>query len=196
MAEKKRRPLNWRMVGLGLLAQVVPAGFAIFLALYLMPKTSLPDELGFPLSIAWGALGATIHYLSIKRGMKFRVVWTLVFALFTVGACWGLAKAFEYDFSKLKPCPVCGFVALPVEGATCPVCNVRVDEAEAALGGYKSVPEYIMAAQLMYFQPAANDTVVNFFGPCDCQENFPKSPAWVPAVTAKDVLEVQAMTRK
>lgn len=196
MAEQKKRSLNWRMVKYGMLAQIVPAGFAIFLALYLMPKTSLPSGLGFPLSIAWGAMGAAIHYLSIKRGMRFRLIWTIVFALFTAGTCFGLAKAFAYDFSKLQPCPVCGFVALPVAGATCPVCDVRVDEAEAALEGYKSIPEYIQAAQLMYFQPAPNDTVVNFFGPCNCKENFPKSPEWIPAVTAQDVLEVQAMTKK
>jgi hypothetical protein len=141
-------------------------------------------------------MGATIHYLSLKRGMKFRLRFTVLFAVLTIGAGISLAKVFEYDFSKFQACPVCGFVTLPEPGTTCPVCNVKFEATEAAIGGYSSMDEYLVAEQLMFFQPAEKGAPVDFYGACDCPEKYPKSPSWKPAITATEVLEVQALSEK
>jgi hypothetical protein len=178
---------------LGLLSQIVPACFVVFVSLYLMQRTSMHFFWGIPLAIAWGALGATIHYLSIKRGIRFRMIWTAIFAVFTLGAGFGLAKAFEIDFSRLKACPVCGFVALKELGDTCPVCNVRFAQTDAAIEGYSSLHDYLVAEQLMFFQPAPGDTTVDSYAPCNSPEKYQKSADWRPSVTMQDVREVQRM---
>jgi hypothetical protein len=191
----KRSRFDWRLLLLGLLSQIVPACFVVFVSFYLMQKTSMPFFWGMPLAITWGALGATIHYLSIKRGLRFRMIWTAIFAVFTVGAGLGLAKAFEMDFSRMKACPVCGFVALNETGEACPVCNVRFTHSDAEMEGYSSLHDYLVAEQLMFFQPAPGDTVVDFYAPCNSPEQYPKSASWRPSVTAQDVREVQRIAR-
>lgn len=118
---RKKPRYNWKMLGWGLTAQIIPACFVLFLSLYLIPKTSIMPELGIPLSIAFGALGATIHYLALKRGMRFRVVWSVVFLLFTAGVAFGLHEVFRYRFDQMVPCPVCGFVTLGDVGENAPI---------------------------------------------------------------------------
>jgi hypothetical protein len=196
-ANQQRKPqYKWKMLKWWLIAQIIPACFACFVSFYLLQRTSLRFEFAIPLSVAWGAMGATIHYLSIKRGMRFRLIWTVVFAFFTVGAGFGLVKIFSYDYSKLQTCPVCGFVTLPEPAATCPLCRVRFDKVDADTEGYASLDEYLQAEQLMFFQPEGTDTTVNFYAPCNCPEKFPKSADWKPSVTAQDVREVRALTQQ
>ncbi len=191
--EKKPR-YNWNMLKWWLVAQIIPACFVVFVSFYLLQHTSMPFELAIPISIAWGALGATIHYLSLKRGMKFRMIFTALFAVVTVAAAFGLVRIFGYDFSKLKECPVCGFVTLSESGETCPLCRVRFQQADADIEGYASLDEYLQAEQMMFFLPDSGSSKVDFFGPCNCPEHFPKSATWKPSVTEEEVLEVRAMT--
>jgi hypothetical protein len=183
-----------KTLALWLSAQIIPAAFVVFVSFYLLQKTTMPFELAMPLSIVWGTLGAGIHYLSIKRGMRFRLLMSLLFAVLTVGLAFGLAKLFAIDHSKLKTCPVCGFVTLPAPEQACPLCQVAFKEADAAAEGYDSPHDYLIAAQTMYFMPTAPDTSIDFFGPCNCSEGYQRDPAWKPAVSKQDVLDVQAMT--
>jgi hypothetical protein len=183
------------MLKWGLIAQIIPVCFAIFVSFYLLQKTRMTFQLAMPIAVAWGAIGASIHYLSVKRGMKFRLRSTLAFAVLTLGTGFGLAKAFEYDFSKFEACPVCGFVALEEKGMPCLVCKVVFDSLSARKEGYVSLDEYLTAAQLIYFQPSGTDTTVDFFASCNCPEAFPKASNWKPSVTAKDVREVQELAK-
>ena len=152
-------------------------------------------ELGVPLSIVFGSLGAIIYYLALKRGMKFRIIWSIVFVFFTIGACYGLSQAFKYDFEKMHTCAVCGFVTLSDFGDKCPYCHVKLGQEEATKEGYANMDEYLQAAQLTVFQPKEGDTVVDFFGSCNCPPDFPKDKAWKPSVTAQDVRDVQKMVQ-
>jgi hypothetical protein len=187
---------KYKQFGLWLMIQSIPLGFICFIAFYLLQSTRMQFEVAMPLGVAWGAIGAVIHYMSRKRGDKFRYWATGIFLVVTVGTSFGLAKGFAWDYSSLKPCPVCGFVALEKEGATCPVCHVAFTLEEAQKEDFANLDEYIQAAQTMYFMPSGQDTTINFDAPCNCRANFPKSKDWKPAVTRQYILEVKAMTKE
>ncbi len=184
-----------QFVLLALAGQVVPAALAVYISFYLLQNSSFPFEWAIPLTLLWGALGAAIHYMSLKRGMKFRWLTTGIFAVLTLGVGFGLTKAFAIDHSHLKTCPVCGFVSLEAVEAICPVCQVKFNNLDAKVEGYESEAEYLVALQTMYFMPIPPDTTIDFFAPCKVQGNYQKDPNWKPSVSKQDVLDVQALTK-
>ena len=121
---------------------------------------------------------------------------TGIFAIVTFGLCFGLAKAFAIDHSKLKTCAVCGFVTLPELGAPCQICQVGLNEENASKDGYASFSEYLIAAQTMYFMPTSPDTSIDFFAPCDCDAGYAKDANWKPTVSKKDILDVQDLVKE
>lgn len=175
-------------------SQVIPAGLGLFLSLYLIPHSTFKFEYALPLTVLWSALGAAIHYSSLKRGMRFRWMMTGVLAVATLGLGFGLTKAFAIDHSQLKTCAVCGFVALPAYGEACPICHVAFRGEDAAKEGYDSAQDYLIAAQTMHFMPVAPDTTIDFHADCNCTQGYLRDPQWQPSVSKKDILEVQAMT--
>ncbi len=181
-------------LALWLSAQIAPVCFAVFVAFYLLQKTTLQFEWGMAATFILGSLGAVIHYASLKRGMKFRLITTAIMAVVTIGLAFGLARAFAIDYSNLKTCQVCGFVTLPELGKTCPVCHVKFSETDARIEDYESLDDYRIAAQTMYFMPTAPDTSIDFFAPLAGGAPYTKDPAWRPSVRKQDILEVQAMT--
>lgn len=172
---------------------MIPAGFALFLALYLLPHTRFPSFLGIPVATVWGLMGGGIHYMSLKRGLRFRLRGYALLAAISAFAALGLGMAFPKLGPPVTTCPVCGFVSLQEVGGECPVCGVRFTEVEAAMQGYASLQEYLTAEQMIYFQPSQGDTTVDFFDPCNCPGDFRKAVDWQPSVTAEDVMEVRAM---
>ena len=172
---------------------IVPAGFILFLAWYLLPETRFPASMGIPIGTAWGAMGGAVHFMSLKRGMRYRIRGNFLLLGFSLLVAMVLFWAFPRVASNLYPCPVCGFVSLEEPGATCPVCEVEFSEVHAAMEGFGSLQELLTAEQMIYFQPAQGDTVVDFFAPCNCEGNYAKSKDWQPSVTKKDVLEVRGM---
>jgi hypothetical protein len=191
---QQSKPNKAQFLMLALASQLIPIGFAIYVALYLLQYTTFQFEYALPMMLAWGSLGAVIHYASLKRGMKFRLITTAIMAVVTVGLGFGLAQAFAIDYSNLKTCQVCGFVTLPELGKTCPVCHVKFSETDAMLEDYESLDDYRIAAQTMYFMPTAPDTSIDFFAPRVDGAPYTKDPAWKPSVRKQDILEVQAMT--
>lgn len=175
---------------------VLPAGFILFVAYHLLPHTRFPSFLGIPMATLWGAMGGIVHFMSLKRGMGFRWKGNLALTGLSIVAAVGLWMGFPTVERTLLPCPVCGFVALEEPGGECPVCGVAFTEVEAAMEGYGSLQEFLTAEQMIYFQPPQGDTSVNFFGQCNCEGNFLKSPDWQPSVTKMDVLEVREMVGK
>jgi hypothetical protein len=195
MTASQPKPGKLRFVLLALAGQLAPAALAVYISFYLVQFTSFRFEYAFPLILVWGIIGAVIHYASLKRGMKFRLTTMAIFAAVTMGVAVGLTFAFAIDHSKLKTCPVCGFVALTAVEENCPVCHVTFRGMDAKVEGFESETEYLIAAQTMHFMPVAPDTAINFFAPCNCNGNYAKDPAWQPSVSKQDILEVQALTK-
>lgn len=189
-AERKQK---LKLILLGLSAQIIPLLFALYLSLHLLRTTEMRFELAMPLSIAWGAIGASIHYLSIKRGMKFRIIGTVLFLLLTIGAVFALEETFQIDHSKLKTCQVCGYKTLVEEKGNCPICDVTLNQAEAEEEGFDSIPELLFSSQIIFFMPTEIGGKVDFWEPIPMKIPYQKDPSWKPSVTVEEIHEVQAL---
>jgi hypothetical protein len=178
-----------------LLSMLVPAGFICFVAFYLIPNSLLPQPGAIPLAILWGALGASTYYIGKKKGFKWQLGLTGALAVLSVAVGFALPQVFSATSQDLQTCPVCGFETLDAEGQTCAVCHVSYTEATMQLEAYHSMDELLKASQIIFFLPESDKDSVDFFGPCNCKENFRKNPGWQPSVTAKEVLEVSGLAK-
>lgn len=188
-------PLKTRLRTLGswLSMQVIPAGFMVFIALYLLQKTNLKFEIAMPIGIVWGSIGAAIHYLSIKRGQKFKLIMTGLFLVVTIATAFTLERVFRIDHSNLVTCEVCGFISLEKQHDLCPVCNVIFSEEEATKEAYGSLEEYLKAEQMMYFVPNPVGSKVDFFAPIEAGIAYRKDPNWRPSIKESDIRDIEKM---
>lgn len=145
-------------------------------------------EKGMQYAVMGGLIGGLIGGLAFYLSNKKSNLTKILTAVFVVSSCFGIliysSSRTESDKRNLMTCIICGYKALPKEGAECEVCELSLTEEEMLDYEYSNMKEFIREEQLDFSYFEDDEFTLN--GPEVYKYDnlrYSKDPHWKPVIS-------------